>query len=90
MRPPARRSRAGKASTAAGVILAGLLATGCAEGPAGPQRPSVESCAKFGITAIQHHVTVTSLPAACRGLSRAQVNLAVGQALYAMTSTVHG
>jgi hypothetical protein len=50
----------------------------------------VESCAKFGITAIQHHVTVTSLPAACRGLSRAQVNLAVGQALYAMTSNVHG
>jgi hypothetical protein len=50
----------------------------------------VESCAKFGITAIQHHVTVTSLPAACRGLSRAQVNLAVGQALYAMTGNVHG
>jgi hypothetical protein len=90
MRPPARRSRAGKASAAAGVILAGLLAAGCAEGPAGPQRPSVESCAKFGINAIQHHVTVTSLPAACRGLSRAQVNLAVGQALYAMTSNVHG
>ena len=27
---------------------------------------------------------------ACRGLTRAQVNLAVGQALYAMTSNVHG
>jgi hypothetical protein len=50
----------------------------------------VESCAEFGVTAIQHHVTVTSLPAACRGLTRAQVNLAVGQALYAMTSNVHG
>jgi hypothetical protein len=50
----------------------------------------VESCAEFGISAIQHHVTVTSLPAACRGLTRAQVNLAVGQALYAMTSNVHG
>jgi hypothetical protein len=71
-------------------MLAGLLAAGCARGPAGPQRPSVESCAEFGISAIQHHVTVTSLPAACRGLSRAQVNLAVGQALYAMTSNVHG
>ena len=90
MRPPARRSRAGKASAAAGVMLAGLLAAGCARGPAGPQRPSVGSCAEFGISAIQHHVTVTSLPAACRGLSRAQVNLAVGQALYAMTSNVHG
>jgi hypothetical protein len=71
-------------------MLAGLLAAGCAQRPAGPPRPSVESCAEFGIRAIQHHVTVTSLPAACRGLTRAQVNLAVGQALYAMTSNVHG
>jgi hypothetical protein len=86
MRPAARRSRA----CAAAVMLAGLLAAGCAQRPAGPPRPSVESCAEFGISAIQHHVTVTSLPAACRGLTRAQVNLAVGQALYAMTSNVHG
>jgi len=71
-------------------MLAGLLAAGCARGPAGPPPPSVESCAEFGIGAIKHHVTVTSLPAACRGLTRAQVNLAVGQALYAMTSNVHG
>ena len=71
-------------------MLAGLLAAGCAQRPAGPPRPSVESCAEFGISAIQHHVTVTSLPAACRGLTKAQVNLAVGQALYAMTSNVHG
>jgi manganese efflux pump family protein len=71
-------------------MLAGLLAAGCAQRPAGSPRPSVESCAEFGVTAIQHHVTVTSLPAACRGLTRAQVNLAVGQALYAMTSNVHG
>ena len=85
---PAREPRRGLA--AAGVMLAGLLAAGCARGPAGPQRPSVESCAEFGISAIQHRVTVTSLPAACRGLTRAQVNLAVGQALYAMTSNVHG
>jgi hypothetical protein len=79
-----------RASAAAGAVLAGLLAAGCAQRPAGPPRPSVESCAEFGISAIQHHVTVTSLPAACRGLTRAQVNLAVGQALYAMTSNVHG
>jgi hypothetical protein len=71
-------------------MLAGLLATGCAHGPAAPPRASVESCAEFGITAIKHRVTVTSLPAACRGLTKAQVNLAVGQALYAMTSNVHG
>jgi hypothetical protein len=50
----------------------------------------VESCAEFGISAIRHRVTVTSRPAACRGLTQAQVNLAVGQALYAMTGNVHG
>jgi hypothetical protein len=71
-------------------MLAGLLAAGCSQGPAGPQRPSVESCAEFGISAIEHRVTVTSRPAACRGLTQAQVNLAVGQALYAMTGNVHG
>jgi hypothetical protein len=90
MRPAARPSRASGACAAAAVMLAGLLAAGCAQRPAGPPRPSVESCAEFGIRAIKHHVTVTSLPAACRGLTRAQVNLAVGQALYAMTSNVHG
>jgi len=78
-----------KARAVAGVMLAGLLA-GCARGPAGPPRPSVESCAEFGISAIKRHVTVTSLPPACRGLTRAQVNLAIGEALYAMTSNVHG
>ena len=78
------------ACAAAAVVLAGLLAAGCAQRAAGPPRPSVESCAEFGIRALQHHVTVTSLPAACRGLTRAQVNLAVGQALYAMTGNVHG
>jgi manganese efflux pump family protein len=90
MRQAARRGRASRACAAAGVMLAGLLAAGCARGAAGPPPPSVESCAEFGISAIKHHVTVTSLPAACRGLTRAQVNLAVGQALYAMTSNVHG
>jgi len=79
-----------RASAAAAAVLAGLLAAGCARGPAGPPRPSVESCAEFGISAIKHRVTVTSLPPACRGLTRAQVNLAVGQALYAMTGNVHG
>jgi hypothetical protein len=84
----ARRNRAVRA--AAGVILAGLLAGGCGHGPAAPPGPSVQSCASFGINAIEHHVTVTSLPAACRGLTRAQVNYAVGRAIYAMTATVHG
>jgi hypothetical protein len=84
----ARRNRAVRA--AAGAVLAGLLAAGCGHGPAAPVGASVQSCTSFGLNAIEHHVTVTSLPAACRGLTRAQVNYAVGRAVYAMTATVHG
>ncbi|HYB85565.1 MAG TPA: hypothetical protein VEC76_01835 [Streptosporangiaceae bacterium] len=86
----ARRGRARRARAAAAVMLAGLLATGCAHRPAGPPPPSVESCTTFGISALKRHVTVTSLPAACQGLTRAQVNFAVGRAIYAISGTVHG
>src|SRR5215471_2726742 len=89
-RPATRLGRAVRASAVAGAVLAGLLAAGCARAPAGPQRASVESCTQFGISAIEHHVTVRSLPAACRGLTRAQVNFAVGHAIDAMAATVHG
>jgi hypothetical protein len=85
-----RRNRSIGAAAAAGLALAGLLAAGCARAPARPLRASVESCALSGVAAIKHRVIVTALPAACRGLTRAQVNFAVGSALYAMTGTVHG
>ena len=84
MRPAARRSCAIRASAAAGVMLAGLAAAGCSHQSAGPPQASVGSCFQFGISAIKHHVTVTSLPAACQGLTRAQVNFAVGSALHVM------
>jgi hypothetical protein len=86
----ARRNGAIGARAAAGVLLAGLLAAGCGHGPAAPPRPSVQSCTAFGINAIEHRVTVTSLPAACRGLTRAEVNYSVGRALYAVAGAVHG
>jgi manganese efflux pump family protein len=89
-RLPARRNGAIGARAAAGVILAGLLAAGCSHGPAAPPRPSVQSCTAFGINALEHRVTVTSLPAACRGLTRAEVNYSVGRALYAVAGAVHG
>ncbi len=82
VRPTRRRCAIG-ASAVAGVMLAGLAA-GCSHQSAGPQRASVESCIQFGISAIKHHVTVTSVPAACQGLTRAQVNFAVGSALHVM------
>ena len=45
---------------------------------------------RFGISAIEHHVTITSVPAACRGPTGAQINFAVGTALHAVAGTVHG
>ena len=79
-RIPGRRNPAATAVLAAGLVLAGLAA-GCSRQPQAP-RASVESCIQFGVAAIRHHVTVTSLPPACRGLTRAQVNFAVGSALH--------
>ena len=43
----------------------------------------MELCIGFGVQAIRHHVTVTSLPPACQGLAPAQVNYAVATALHA-------
>jgi hypothetical protein len=80
----ARRPRRGQATTAvviAGVALASLAAAGCSRQPAAP-RASVQSCTQFGIDAIRHRVTVTVLPPACQGLTRAQVNFAVASALH--------
>lgn len=66
----------------AGGMLAALLAAGCDAQSAAPQPGTVQACADYGVRAIERHVTVTWMPAACRGLSRAQVNQAVGQAIY--------
>ena len=80
-----RRRIPGQARPAATALLAGglvlaALATGCSRQPA-TAGASVASCTQFGIAAVRHHVTVTALPPACRGLTRAQVNFAVGTAL---------
>jgi hypothetical protein len=71
-----------------GIVLAGLAA-GCSGQPAVTGN-SVTSCFQFAARAIQHHVTVTAVPAACRGLSQAEVNLAVSRALRAAAAGVRG
>ncbi len=84
------RAAAVRACAAAGAVLGCLAAAGCA-GPAAGRRPAtVESCIRFGISALRDHAAVVSVPAACRGLSRAQVNFAVGSALHIMSATGHG
>lgn len=77
-----------KTAAVAGGILVTLLAVGCgaraggaaaAPGSAGPA--TVQGCAAYGVYAIQHRITVTSLPSACQGLSRAEINQAAADAI---------
>ena len=73
----------------AGLVLAALGVAGCSSQPGTPSA-SVESCTQFGVSAIRQHVTVTALPPACRGLTAAQVDAAVGTALRSAGSGVPG
>ncbi|HET6186917.1 MAG TPA: MOSC domain-containing protein, partial [Trebonia sp.] len=76
----ARGNQVAVAVAAAGLVLAVSGAAGCSTQPDAPQ-PSVEACTQFAVAAIRNHVTVTTLPAACRGLTPAQVDSAAGTAL---------
>jgi hypothetical protein len=88
VRIPRRRGQATTAVIVAAVALAGLAA-GCSHQPAA-SRGSVQSCIQFGVGAIRHHVTVTVVPPACQGLTRAQVNFAVASALHAAAAGARG
>lgn len=79
---------------AAAVGVTGLAAAGCTAHPAAPspgsaQPGSVQACTAFGVKAIDEHRTVTRVPAACRGLSRAEVNFALGRAIYLAAGSGH-
>ncbi len=58
-----------------------LLIAGC--GAAQPSRATVSSCFTFGVRAIQERLTVTRVPLACAGLSREQIDVALGRAVRA-------
>jgi hypothetical protein len=75
----------------AGFLLAGLGAAGWATTPArAGTGGSVGACTQAGIQAIHHHVVLTTRPPACLGLSPAQVNAAIGEALRAVAGHVRG
>ena len=84
-----RRGHAATAVAVAGVALAGVAAAGCSHQPAA-SRGSVQSCVQFGINAVSRHVTVTGVPPACQGLTRAQVNFAVASALHSAAAGARG
>ena len=77
-----------KAAAAAGGMLAALFAGGCGasaggSGVLGGARPgTVAGCTAYGVYAIEHRITVRWKPAACRGLSRAQINQAAALAIH--------
>jgi len=84
--------RGGVVTVAAAVTLAvtgSAVVTGCSGQSAG-SRGSVTSCAQDATNAIRGHVTVTTVPAACRGLSQVDVNEAVARALHAAAAGVRG
>jgi hypothetical protein len=83
------KRHAAAAFLAAGLVFAVLAAAGCSRQPGAP-RASVESCIRFGVAAIRHHVTVTSLPPACQGLTSAQIDFAVGSALHSAAIGARG
>ena len=70
-------------------VLAVVMLAGCSGSPAATGA-SVASCYQFAARAIQHHVTVTAVPAACQGLSQVEVNVAVSRALHAAAAGVRG
>jgi manganese efflux pump family protein len=62
-------------------VAAAVLAAGCGSQHRGAHRASMQGCADYAVRAIEQHVTVTRVPAACRGLTRAEINQAVSRAV---------
>lgn len=74
----------GALALAGGAVLAGAGAGAAQAGTAGrlsPPDSGVRTCAAYAYQAIERQELVTGMPAACAGLSRAQVNQAASTAI---------
>ena len=78
--PPSRRTLA----MAALAVTAALPAAGCSAGQPATSQATVATCYAFAVQALNQHVTVTSVPPACTGLTHEQINLAVDRAIRAV------
>jgi hypothetical protein len=58
-----------------------LLAVSCSSAATAQPAASAQTCYAFGVRALEQHITVTTVPRACAGLSPATVNLAVDRAV---------
>jgi hypothetical protein len=63
------------------VLLALIPLAGCSAAPPARYQASVSACYAFAVQALERHVTVTSMPPACAGLSHEQINLVVERAV---------
>ncbi len=71
------------------LMATGVLATALGAGSAPPARGSVEACTAAAVRAIEHRVPLSTVTTACGGLNRAQVNFALGRAIYQVAGTGH-
>lgn len=62
-------------------LLALALLAGCSASSPAPRQATVSACYAFAVQALDRHVTVTSVPPACAGLSHEEINLVVERAV---------
>ena len=70
-------------------LATGVLATALGAGGASRSHGSVPACTAAAVRAIEHHVPLTSVSAACRSLSRAELNFALGRAIFDVAGAGH-
>lgn len=63
-------------------LLAAVLVAGCSGGARAPYRATSGTCYAFAVQALERHVTVTTVPRACAGLSHEQIDLTVTRAIH--------
>jgi hypothetical protein len=88
----ARRCVSAWAACAVPLCIGLAVATlaGCAQQRAASQAGSEQACVQFGVSALTRHVTVTTMPAACRDLTGAEINTAVVRALDTVAGSTGG
>ena len=72
---------------AAVLLAAGVLASTFGVGGAPSEHGSVPACTAAVAAAVGHHIPLRTVTAACRGLSPAEINLAVGRAIFEVAGT---
>jgi hypothetical protein len=70
-------------------LATGVLATTLGAGAAPHPRGSVPVCTAAAVRAIEHHVPLAGVTAACRSLSRSELNFALGRAIFDVAGTGH-